>query len=200
MRSFTRVLLTLMLSLSVAATCAAQNNRRAKRPKRKSPARAREVTVIANGPVSYPEEVRQVGNAHVFYHKESNQTSVDVNFGEVYRSKQVSVDMSCSFDSKGETVSRPDKVLWFLHSEWNVFKEGDRMLVEADGKQFEFTYGPPGVATDSQINVFLDFGSFEQIAGSQSVKVSVGQVAFTLGDNRREALRDMLRAIETPPK
>lgn len=200
MRSFTRVLLTLILSLSVVATCAAQNNRRAKHPKRKSPTRAGEIAIIANGPVDYPEEVRKVGSASVLYYKRSNNTLVDVDLGEVYRSKQVSVIMTCSFDSKGETVSRPDKVQCLLYSKWNVFKESGRVLVEADGKRFEFTYGPLGAATDSQINVFLDFGSFEQIAGAQTVKLSTGQVAFTLDDNQREALRDMLRAIETPPK
>jgi hypothetical protein len=200
MRSFTRILLTLMLSLSVAATCAAQKNRRAKHPKQKSPTRAREVTVITNGSPIFPESKRMVGSASVLYYKESNDTVVHADLGEVYRSEQVLVNMTCSFDSKGEKVSRPDKVQWLLYSKWNVFKEGDRMLVEADGKQFHLTLEPLGVATDSQINVFPDFGSFEQIAGAQSVKVRVGQVAFTLNDNQREALRDMLRAIETPPK
>jgi hypothetical protein len=197
MRSFTRILLTLMLSLSVAATCAAQKNRRARHPKQKSPTRAREVTVIANG-ITFPEERRMVGSASVLRFKDS--AIVDADLGEVYRRGQVSVSMDCSFDSKGEKVSRPDKVQWLLYSKWNVFKKGDRVLVEADGKQFQFTFEMPGVATDSQINVFFDFGSFEQIAAAQSIKVKVGQVAFTLDDNQREALHDMLRAIETPPE
>lgn len=198
MRSFTRVLITLTLSVSVAATCTAQKKRQARHPKQESPARARKMTIITTGPVISPVEERMVGSASLIRLDDST-VIVAAELGKVYRRGRVSVGIDCSFSFEGKKVSRPDKVRWFLYSEREVFKEGDRMLVTADGKQFQFTSEPLGGATDG-LDGFFDFESFEQIVAAQSIKVRVGEIAFTLDNNHREALRDMLKAIETPPK
>jgi hypothetical protein len=82
------------------------------------------------------------------------------------------------------------------------FREGGRLVIEADGKRFDFDTELPGcyqrLCTDMSARV--DFATFERIANSKSVKVHADRFTFELSEVGREALRDVLRTIETAKK
>jgi hypothetical protein len=143
-----------------------------------------------------------VGQATVSYSRDENETSVSVG-GEVYRKPPVAIWLFCSFSVSGTEVVRPEAVEVSATANGElVFKEGSRLVIEADGKRFDFATEQPGcherLCVD--MNARVDFATFERIANSKSVKVYADRFAFVLNEGARQALRDVLRTIESPAK
>ena len=82
----------------------------------------------------------------------------------------------------------------------NLPFKADRLVLEADGRQFSFKVVSGGAGSGLVPYAEIAFPSFEQIANSKSVKGRMGRLAFELTESHREALRDLLRALEPPAK
>jgi hypothetical protein len=200
MLTLTRIFLCLAVSLSLAGACVGQSRSKSKsRSRRAKPrtARRQEITVIA--PV-ISEKVRQVGAAQVSYAgPPADDTLVSVNLPEVYREHGQTINWDLGFESHGREVVRPDKVWLSFFSQGGAFK-ANRLLLEADGRQFGFDITRVPGAPEALPQTDIDFPSFEQIANSKSVKGSMGQLKFELTESHLEALRDLLRTIDAPAK
>jgi hypothetical protein len=198
MFTLTRMLLCLAVSLTLACACAAQNRGRSKsgsqtaKP-RPTPEPEQEMTVIAPS-TSKPPEVRRVGKAEVsYYHVPGDTVNATVVLPEFYRGRGQTMDFVLLVVVDGKELSKPEAVHVSFDNHDAPFK-ADRLVLEADGKQFSFSVPPTWQSVD------IDFPSFEQIANSRSVKGRLGRFTFELTGSHREALRDPLRAIEAPTK
>jgi hypothetical protein len=207
-RSITRICLCLTASISLAAACVGQEGsrpkkRRVKSQQRAAPQRQEEIRVpslITSAPVPSPGEVRQVGQAEVRYYRDSNTTYVSAG-SVVYEKSPVSMDLSFTFSVSGKEVVRPEAVTVALSTNGvAVFKEGAGLSVEADGKRFDFKPQPTSCFERQCVDVtaLVEFATFEQIANSRSVKIRAERFAFELSENGREAMRDLLRSVESP--
>lgn len=107
-----------------------------------------------------------------------------------------------NFDVKGKEVVRPEAVYVRASSNFAVFPENGRMVIEADGNLFKLKAVPAGCHKRKCVNLGanVDFATFEQIAKSGKVTVRAARYTFDLGAGGREAMGDMLRAIESPPE
>ena len=196
MFTLTRILLCLALSLSAAGASAGQHGRRTKagrRTARTRPAR-RTAGLVVVPRVSETYAVRQVGRAKVEFNKIGDYygASVLVSLPEFNLGPGRSVGLSFNFGTEGKVVRAPSVV----ETNFSGSTEGvraDRVVWEADGKQFSFRL----IAGDRLFSL-IDFASFEQIANSQSVKVRLGRLAFDLNEGQREAMRDLLRTVGLP--
>jgi hypothetical protein len=213
MRTLMRIVLALALLLLVTPTCFGQKSRGSKRgaakPRpRPTPEKEDEfpsATIELPSDVSLsagtPDEVREVGAASINYYRRRGKTGVYVG-GEVYRKAPIWIRLSCSFEVKGKEVVRPEVVEVIAFSNFAVFDEGVGLVIEADGKRFDFKPRPESCFKRKCINLsaHVDFATFEQLARSRSVTVRAAPYTFNLSAAAREALGDMLRAIESPPK
>lgn len=200
MPNLARPVFYLACVLTLAAPNLAQQDKRTRQPRRKSPPAPVREQVIISGPVAVleesPREEKQVGKAKIIYEPKSDFTSVVANLPDVYRRGQVTVSLECSSGFKGRAARKPDDAYCSFLSGWGVFKGRERLTVVADGETLSFTPEPADFG--NQRHVRLDFDSFEKIVNGKSVKMRIGQVAFALTESHREALRDMLRAFEAP--
>jgi hypothetical protein len=211
MRNIKRIVVAFVLSLLVTLTCFGQKSRGSKRgaakarprptPEKEDEFPSATITLpremIAS---SMPDETRKVGHATVSYFRKRDETSVFAK-GEVYREAPVLIWLSFNFDVKGKEVVRPEVVVANASSNVAVFDEGVGLIIEADGKRFDFKPEPETCIGRKCVNLHasVDFATFEQIAKSQSIKVRAARYWFELNAGAREALGDMLRAIESPP-
>lgn len=212
MRNPTRIVSAFVLLLLVTLTCFGQKSRGTKRgasKPRPRPAPEKEGEfpsavikmpreLIASG---MPDETRKVGQATVSYFRKQDETNVYVG-GEVYREAPVWIRLSYNFDVKGKEVVRPEVVVVNASSNAAVFDEGVGMIIEADGKRLDFKPEPETCIERKCVNLHarVDFNTFEQIAKSRSVTIRAARYTFDLNAAGREALGDILRAIESPPK
>jgi hypothetical protein len=210
MRSLTRICLCLVALLSLAADCVGQRSsqpkkRREKSQQRTAPQRQEQIyfpSVSTPGPVSSSAEVRQVGQAEVRYHRESNETYVSVG-SVVYEKPPLWMWLSFSFRVSGKEVVRPEAVEVALSTNgMAVFEEAAVLSVEADGRQFDFKPQPAPCFKQKCIDVTALVGTitFEQIANSRNVKIRAGRFVFVATEKAREAMHDLLKAVETPAK
>jgi hypothetical protein len=212
MRNLTRIVVAFVLSLLVTLTCFGQKSRGTKRgpakPRpRPTPEKEEFPSGIVIAPVTRaagsgePDEVREVGNATVSYYRKRDETSVFIK-GEVYREAPVLIWLSFDITVKGKEVVRPEVVVANASSNVAAFNEGVGLIIEADGKRFDFKPEPETCVERKCVNLHarVDFATFEQIAKSQSIKVRAAPYWFDLNAGASEALGDMLRAIESPPK
>lgn len=210
MRSFTRICLCLVASISLAAGCVGQERSRPKKGRAKSQQRAapqgqeetRVPSLTTSAPVPSPGEVRQVGQAEVRYYRDSNTTYVSAG-SAVDAKLPVGMELSFTFSVSGREVVRPEAVEVALSSDGEaVFKEGAGLSVEADGKRFDFKPQPTSCFEQKCVDVkaAVEFATFEQIANSRSVKIRAERFAFELSEKGRAAMRDLLRAVEAPAK
>jgi len=198
MFTLTRIFLCLAVSLTLAGASAAQTRSKPKSGSRKAKQKPKEMTII--GPAVEEPEVRQVGAARLSYSAPpSDSRLVMVYLSEVYRERGQAIDLSVNFRVAGREGGRPDEVRVNVHSDGNSFRP-KRLVLEADGRQFSFNITSGGAGSGLVPYADIDFPSFEQIANSKSVKGSVGRLTFELDESHREALRDMLRALEVPAK
>ena len=209
MRNLMRIVHAFVLLL-VTLTCIGQTSRGSKRgaaKPRPRPTPEKEefplptVTLPSEMSSGMPDEVRKVGQATVSYFRKRDETSVFAK-GEVYREAPVLIWLSFNFDVKGKEVVRPEAVNVRASSNVAVFAEDGVLVIEADGKRFDFKPDTAGCIERKCINLGanVDFATFEQIAKSQKVTVRAARYTFDLGAGGREALGDMLRAIESPPE
>ncbi|HEX6185463.1 MAG TPA: hypothetical protein VFZ44_16370 [Pyrinomonadaceae bacterium] len=146
-----------------------------------------------------PSETRKVGQAAVTYTPNLNHTSVGVMMEEVYRRGEVTTNLEFSFGFEGREPARPKQVSWAFLADWNLFRSGAPLVVEVDGRRFSFR-PERDMSMPGQHVGQMDFATFERVANSKRARLSVGRVAFILSESQREALRDMLKALETPAK
>jgi hypothetical protein len=199
MLNLARILLCFILAFAVTATCFAQQHKRPKTTNRKTATTpVREEVSIEGTPVVIvkPDEVRQAGQASVSYRRDVDQTSIGVTLPNVYRKGQVTVSLDISFGFKGREAGKPDNVYLSLLSDWTIFKGQHSLVVIADDKHYKFVTEPS--AQDNVSSISMDFASYQQIVNSKSTRVSIGQVSFELTDAQRQALRDTLKAAESP--
>jgi hypothetical protein len=143
-----------------------------------------------------------VGQARVSYYPDENQTFVSADEA-VYRKPPVQIWIVYSFNVSGKGVVRPEAVEVSPTTGGElVFKEGSRLVIEADGKRFDFATEQPECHERLCVDTtaLVDFATFERIANSKKVKVYADPFTFELSESGRQALRDMLRTIETPTK
>jgi hypothetical protein len=200
MFTLTRILLCLAVSLSLAGACAGQNSKKSKSSSQKGkprPAQEPEEMEVIAPLTSKPAESRRVGRAEVSYHHVPRDT-VDavVVLPEVYRGRGQTMGFVVDFVVGGKEISKPEEVHVSFDTDETQFKadRADRLVLEADGRQFSFSIPRDWQAVD------IDFPSFEQIARSKSVKGRLGRLTFELTGSHLEALRDLLRAIESPAR
>lgn len=212
MRNLKRIVLAFVLSLLVTLTCVGQKSRGSKRGAAKPRPRPTPVkedefpsaTLIQpSGVVAgrTPDEVREVGAATINYSRDRDETTV-VSEGEVYREAPVWITLFSEFNAKGKKVVRPEVVEVTASSNAAVFDEGVGLIIEADGKRFDFKPEPETCIERKCVNLraLVNIATFEQITRSRSVTVRAARYTFNLNTAALEALGDMLRAIESPPK
>lgn len=195
-------ILSLGLSLTVAATCGARPTRQAKSktPRRKASRPMR--TEIGGSPLV---EVRKVGQADISYDTGRRVTVVSLPRQVICTARcEESVDLDASFFVGGKEVGRPDAVKFQIiaHEGHGIpFKAGRGMKLRADGKLYSLTkvvkkresfVGVPQTVITGE----LAFSSFEQAVLGERVEFLIGPHAFALQDKQRDALRDLLRATE----
>lgn len=156
-----------------------------------------------------PTSFRKVGQAEISYFSESDTTEVRSELSG-YRSPGQSANLWFVFSTKGKRVVRPKMV-----SVGMAFF-GDKVTVE-NLRDFAFEVDGKSVQTDDRTTggvgfdyhakrSFKDmkgtmaFAVFEQVASGESIKIHVGDIIFELSKSNREALRDMLKAIELSSK
>jgi hypothetical protein len=127
-----------------------------------------------------------------------------------YRSAGQFANLWFAFSTKGKGVVQPKMV-----SVGMAFF-GDQVTVE-NLRDFAFEVDGKSVQTDDRVTsgVGFDYKSkrsfkdmkgtiafavFEQVASGESIKIHVGDIMFELSKSNREALRDMLKAIERSSK
>lgn len=201
MLTLVRMLLCLAASLTAAGVCAGQNGSGSKSssPQAESrPAQGPELTGVV-APRAVPLTVREVGAAKVSYY--NGYRAAEVTLADLYREQGRAVSLHLLLTRDEGEAAEPEGVQVEFGPAGTPFK-AKRLTVEADGKKFDFKI-ETGESTAKIGETFppfadLDFSSFEQIAHGQSVKGRVGRAAFELSESQRQALRDLLRAIETP--
>lgn len=124
---------------------------------------------------------------------------------DVYRWQGRTIDFDLLVTVYGKESSVPD----VLHLDFdnhnfddaNLPFKADRLVLEADGRQFSFDIRSGGPKSPELVpRAEIDIRSFGQIAVSKSVKGHMGAHTFELTERHREALRDLLRVIEAMAK
>ncbi|HEV7890093.1 MAG TPA: hypothetical protein VGP08_05620 [Pyrinomonadaceae bacterium] len=213
----TRLPLVILALLAFAAAGIGQKtqgqtpDRNAPAPPNKSPQKSITVetkkgVVIIDVPA---DGYRKVGQAQIRYFKEPDATEVRDEL-RVYEGRGQHVNMSLVYTVKGKRVVRPEEVsvgMAFFTDKARAEKLRGFTL-EADGKSIAIdglTVGDVGLDLTAKMyfrnmNGTMPFALFEQLANSAVVKVHVGDLVFEFSKSNREALRDMLKAIEPPAK
>ncbi|HZB46740.1 MAG TPA: hypothetical protein VE360_15900 [Pyrinomonadaceae bacterium] len=205
-----RIFLCLSVSIFLAAVGAGQDSKRSKRKTTKAAPRpasekgeaARFPGIITSGGPALPGEVREVGQVTISYDRGENETTVSAA-SVVYQQPPVLIMLSYSFSVSGKEVVRPEAVEVTADTNGElVFQEGSRLAVEADGKRFDFDPRPSGCHQQQCVGVSarVDFDTFERIANGKSVKIHAGRFTFDLSERGRDAMRDMVRAVDGPAK
>jgi hypothetical protein len=211
MRNLKLIVLAFVLLLLVTLTCFGQKSRGSKRgaakPRpRPTPEKEDEFPIaileLPSGvSAGMPDEVREVGAATISYYRSRDKTSVYAG-GEVYRKAPIWIRLSYHFEVKGKEVVRPEVLEVTALSNAAVLDEGVGLVIEADGKRFDFKPELEACIERKCENVsaYVDFATFEQLAKSRSVTVRAAPYTFNLSTAAREAMGDMLRAIGSPPR
>jgi hypothetical protein len=191
-----RTFLCLAVSLTVAGAHAARDSNSPKpgsqEVKPRPAEEPEEEMVVIAPPKPKSRKTRQVGQVTVDYYGPQGETvNATVNLPKVYRRRGHTVDFTLLVVADAGEVSKPDSVHVSFNTDGAPFK-ADRLVLEADGKEFSFGIPPKWQSVD------IDFPSFEQIARSKSVKGRLGRLTFELTESHIEALRDLVRAFETP--
>jgi hypothetical protein len=209
MRHLKRIFLCLAASLLMVVACAAQQKARTKKSSKHDPPPP--VLVPGPGKLLVPTAVRHVGSATVQYIGAIDKTSVYVELPRVYRSQGLWLDLYCGFDVPGKDVVTPETIDLSLDWDTNVFRKeirlfrkGGVVVFEADGRRFEFEaeqscFSDEVEKCDHTV-AHMDLDSFRQILNGRVVRVQAEPHAFELREKELDALRDLLKAIESPAK
>jgi hypothetical protein len=152
-----------------------------------------------------PTSFRKVGQAEVSYFSESDTTEVRSEF-KGYRGPGQFANLWFVITAKGKRVVQPKLVsvgMAFFGDKVTVESVRDFVL-EVEGKPVQFDdLTSSGVGYDyNSKNSFkamkgtMGFAEFERIVKSQAVKIHVGDIVLELSKSNRDALRDMLKAVE----
>ena len=197
-----RILYWVITGFILAATCAGQQSKPTPSPSTSATIGWGETKVTVDIPAT---SYRKVGQAEVSYFAESDTTEVRAEL-EAYRSKEESANMYFVFTVKGKRLIQPKSVTvgiaFFTDKEKAEHLNG--LKLEADRKSLNLDdLNDEGVGYDYNakssyraMTANLPFTIFEELVGSKSVRVYIGDVGFDLAKKNHDALRDMLKAVE----
>ncbi len=199
MRSISYLVLALLLA---GSTGVGQDNKEKGANSSAKPGSKKVVTVELP-----PTSFRKVGQAEISYFSQSDTTEVRSELSG-YRGPGQSANLWFVFTVKGKRVVQPKIV------SIGIAFFGDKVTVEGitdfafevDGKSVQlYDLTSSGVGFDynakssyKDLKGTIPFAAFEQVVNGQALKIHVGEVVFELSKDNRDALRDMLKAVEHP--
>lgn len=152
---------------------------------------------------------REVGQAQISYFAESDATEVRDEL-DAYKGDGQFANMYFVYTVKGNRVVRPEEVSvgMVFYTDKARAEDLHGFTLEADGKLFKLdgltvgdvSYGVSDKKYYRDMNGTIPFALFEQLTNYTLLKVHVGGLVFDVDKSNRDALRDMLRAIESPAK
>lgn len=196
-----RALLYLSVLLLLVGTCFGQSSSKQSNSNTSVSPPKKTIATVAIPATSY----REVGQAQISYFAESDTTEVRIELS-VYRSRGQSANMFFVFTVKGRRVVRPSVVSvgMVFFTDKTAAERLHGFELEADGKSIQLEDATSGgVGYDYGAKQFskdmggkISFALLHQLGDSKGIKVHVGDIEFELNKGNRDALRDMLKAVE----
>jgi len=155
--------------------------------------------------------VKVVGNAEVFYFKETNRSRVNSNFtllGSVKNILREDVfQVTASFTVPGAKTTRPHAInlmlYSYIHGTDYRYKDDHQVELLIDGKLMgsglampEFHAIDPRGGVTEYYNIGMPFEVLAKILNAKSAKLKFGKTMFDLNAEAIAALKDLQRAIE----
>ncbi|HEX2265934.1 MAG TPA: hypothetical protein VHH14_06605 [Solirubrobacterales bacterium] len=200
----------MLAALSLAVLVAGQGAGQSKPAGKKGKAGSGRVREAEEAAMAVGGDLRVVGRALVMHSISENAMLAVVDLRPSYERRGHAMHLSARLRSPGKELVRPEAVKLIVNSFSDLPTARSLrgpVVVEADGERFalreqaksEIFYVRRRNSYHTTLEGSLAFSTYERVVNSADVKVHVGPRVLELGYGDREALRDLLRALEPSP-